>query len=543
MKRLTNMVLQYKIYPILMFIFSILLAITVVIQNVSIAEILNRLLLKTNQDVVVIITITLFILLARATFNTLNQLMGDRLAQVVKYDLRQQLISKQSAAPIGAQLNTLTQNIDGITSFFNGYLPQVFKSMMIPIFIIVAMCFIHLNTALIMIVTAPFIPLFYIIFGLKTRDESKDKMMYLNQFSQQFLNKVKGLITLKLFNKTSVTERELYNESTTFRDLTMKILKSAFLSGLMLEFISMLGIGLVALEAGLGLILFHNIDFKTAAIAIILAPEFYNAIKDLGQSFHTGKQSEGASDAVFELLDQSTVPEKRQYNVNINQIPLVQLRNVTYRYKDATQNALNNINLDINEGDNIALVGSSGAGKSTLAQVIAQRFRPIEGSVSFKYKDLKIGFLSQSPYIFSSSIKENIAMFDDVPDETIIKVLDDVGLKQQVLALKNGIHAVIGEGGEMLSGGQMRRIELARILLLRPDLLIFDEPATGLDVKTEHIIQEVLLTSFRKTTMITIAHRAHTIKNANKCIEMNNGCVQSQRTTQPVQSYKDGERR
>nr|WP_253955237.1 ABC transporter ATP-binding protein/permease [Staphylococcus gallinarum] len=537
------MVLQYKIYPILMFIFSILLAITVVIQNVSIAEILNRLLLKTNQDVVVIITITLFILLARATFNTLNQLMGDRLAQVVKYDLRQQLISKQSAAPIGAQLNTLTQNIDGITSFFNGYLPQVFKSMMIPIFIIVAMCFIHLNTALIMIVTAPFIPLFYIIFGLKTRDESKDKMMYLNQFSQQFLNKVKGLITLKLFNKTSVTEQELYNESTTFRDLTMKILKSAFLSGLMLEFISMLGIGLVALEAGLGLILFHNIDFKTAAIAIILAPEFYNAIKDLGQSFHTGKQSEGASDAVFELLDQSTVPEERQYNVNINQIPLVQLRNVTYRYKDATQNALNNINLDINEGDNIALVGSSGAGKSTLAQVIAQRFRPIEGSVSFKYKDLKIGFLSQSPYIFSSTIKENIAMFDDVPDETIIKVLDDVGLKQQVLALKNGIHAVIGEGGEMLSGGQMRRIELARILLLRPDLLIFDEPATGLDVKTEHIIQEVLLTSFRKTTMITIAHRAHTIKNANNCIEMNNGCVQSQRTTQPVQSYKDGERR
>ncbi|MCD8787404.1 ABC transporter ATP-binding protein/permease [Staphylococcus gallinarum] len=543
MKRLTNMVLQYKIYPILMFIFSILLAITVVIQNVSIAEILNRLLLKTNQDVVVIITITLFILLARATFNTLNQLMGDRLAQVVKYDLRQQLISKQSAAPIGAQLNTLTQNIDGITSFFNGYLPQVFKSMMIPIFIIVAMCFIHLNTALIMIVTAPFIPLFYIIFGLKTRDESKDKMMYLNQFSQQFLNKVKGLITLKLFNKTPVTERELYNESTTFRDLTMKILKSAFLSGLMLEFISMLGIGLVALEAGLGLILFHNIDFKTAAIAIILAPEFYNAIKDLGQSFHTGKQSEGASDAVFELLDQSTVPEERQYNVNINQIPLVQLRNVTYRYKDATQNALNNINLDINEGDNIALVGSSGAGKSTLAQVIAQRFRPIEGSVSFKYKDLKIGFLSQSPYIFSSTIKENIAMFDDVQDETIIKVLDDVGLKQQVLALNNGIHAMIGEGGEMLSGGQMRRIELARILLLRPDLLIFDEPATGLDVKTEHIIQEVLLTSFRKTTMITIAHRAHTIKNANKCIEMNNGCVQSQRTTQPVQSYKDGERR
>ncbi|RIL39112.1 ABC transporter ATP-binding protein/permease, partial [Mammaliicoccus fleurettii] len=135
--------------------------------------------------------------------------------------------------------------IDGIVPFFNSYFPQVFKSMMIPLFIIVAMCFIHLNTALIMIVTAPFIPLFYIIFGLKKSDESKDKMTYLNQLSQQFLNKVKELITLKLFNRTAQTEQELYEESTTFRDLTMRILKSAFLSGLMLEFISMLGIGLV----------------------------------------------------------------------------------------------------------------------------------------------------------------------------------------------------------------------------------------------------------------------------------------------------------
>ncbi|MBX8360628.1 ABC transporter ATP-binding protein/permease, partial [Staphylococcus aureus] len=183
-------------------------------------------------------------------------------------------------------------------------LPQVFKSMMVPLIIIIAMFFIHFNTALIMLITAPFIPLFYIIFGLKTRDESKDQMTYLNQFSQRFLNIAKGLVTLKLFNRTEQTEKHIYDDSTQFRTLTMRILRSAFLSGLMLEFISMLGIGLVALEATLSLVVFHNIDFKTAAIAIILAPEFYNAIKDLGQAFHTGKQSEGASDVVFEFLEQ-----------------------------------------------------------------------------------------------------------------------------------------------------------------------------------------------------------------------------------------------
>ncbi|MCT2127271.1 ABC transporter ATP-binding protein/permease, partial [Staphylococcus epidermidis] len=131
----------------------------------------------------------------------------------------------------------------------------------------------------------------------------KDQMTYLNQFSQRFLNTAKGLITFKLLNQTKQSEQQLYKDSTRFRDLTMRILKSAFLSGLMLEFISLLGIGLVALEVALSLVVFNHINFVTAAIAIILAPEFYNAIKDLGQAFHTGKQSEGASDVVFSFLE------------------------------------------------------------------------------------------------------------------------------------------------------------------------------------------------------------------------------------------------
>ena len=170
MKRLTNLALKFKVYPIWMFIISTLLAITVVVQNISIAEILNIMLLKTNQDVLALLFITLVILIARATLNTVNQMIGNRMASKVKRDLRRQLILQRSKEPIGAQINTLTESIDGIVPFFNSYFPQVFKSMMIPLMIIVAMCFIHLNTALIMIVTAPFIPIFYIIIGLKTRD-------------------------------------------------------------------------------------------------------------------------------------------------------------------------------------------------------------------------------------------------------------------------------------------------------------------------------------------------------------------------------------
>lgn len=522
--------MQYKIYPIFMFVVSTLLAITVVVQNISIAEILNVMLLSDNHDLLNLLMFTLIVLIARATFNTINQMIGNQMAAKVKRDLRKQLIIKQSKDPIGVQMNTLTESVDGIVPFFNSYFPQVFKSMMIPLLIIIAMCFVHLNTALIMIVTAPFIPLFYIIFGLKTRDESKDKMTYLNQFSQQFLNKIKGLVTLKLFNRTEQTEKEVYEESTKFRDLTMRILRSAFLSGLMLEFISMLGIGLVALEAGLGLILFHNLDFKTAAIAIILATEFYNSIKDLGQSFHTGKQSEGSSDVLFEVLDKEDKEPKPQTQINLNQSALIRLSQVDFKYKDANEHALKNINLNIKSGEHIALIGRSGAGKSTLAQLIAQNLEPSNGTITYKQKDLNIGFLSQAPYIFNASIRDNITMFHQVDEAQILQVLADVELKEKVLSLKDGLDTRIGEGGEMLSGGQMRRIELSRILLGRPDLLIFDEPATGLDVKTENIIQSVIEQQFSNITMITIAHRAHTIKNADRRILIEQGILKSDDT-------------
>ncbi len=224
----------------------------------------------------------------------------------------------------------------------------------------------------------------------------------------------------------------------------------------MLEFISMLGIGLVALEATLSLVVFHNIDFKTAAIAIILAPEFYNAIKDLGQAFHTGKQSEGASDVVFEFLEQPNYNNEFLLKYEENQKPFIQLTDISFRYDDSDRLVLNDLNLEIFKGDQIALVGPSGAGKSTLTHLIAGVYQPTIGTISTNQRDLNIGILSQQPYIFSASIKENITMFKDIENNTIEEVLDEVGLLDKVQSFTKGINTIIGEGGEMLSGGQMK---------------------------------------------------------------------------------------
>ncbi|MCQ1278315.1 ABC transporter ATP-binding protein/permease [Staphylococcus aureus] len=523
MKKLTTILFQYKIFPVLMFLVSTGLGILVIAQNILIADFLAKIIRHQFQGLWIVLFILLGVLLLRATVQFLNQWLGDTLAFKVKHMLRQRVIYKNNGHPIGEQMTILTENIDGLAPFYKSYLPQVFKSMMVPLIIIIAMFFIHFNTALIMLITAPFIPLFYIIFGLKTRDESKDQMTYLNQFSQRFLNIAKGLVTLKLFNRTEQTEKHIYDDSTQFRTLTMRILRSAFLSVLMLEFISMLGIGLVALEATLNLVVFHNIDFKTAAIAIILAPEFYNAIKDLGQAFHTGKQSEGASDVVFEFLEQPNNNNEFLLKYEENQKPFIQLTDISFRYDDSDRLLLNDLNLEIFKGDQIALVGPSGAGKSTLTHLIAGVYQPTIGTISINQRDLNIGILSQQPYIFSASIKENITMFKDIENNTVEEVLDEVGLLDKVQSFTQGINTIIGEGGEMLSGGQMRRIELCRLLVMKPDLVIFDEPATGLDIQTEHMIQNVLFQHFKDTTMIVIAHRDNTIRHLQRRLYIENG--------------------
>ena len=524
-KELTKYSAQYKPLQILMFLASFLLSLSVVFQNIYLGKIINQMLVVKEgyQQLYQWVFILLAVLLLRATFNYLNQLTGQKLSFNVKKDVRNQLINKDTKR---SKLTILTEAVEGIHPFYESYLPQVFKSTLIPVAIVITLLFIHWPAALIMMITAPFIPLFYIVFGLRTRDKAKDQMQSLDQFAKEFIDLTKGLVSLKLFNRTDQTVNKIHKSSTSFRDLTMEILKSAFLSGLMLEFISMLGIGIVALEVGLRLIVFHDVSFLVAVITLLLAPEFYNAIKDLGQAFHTGKQSEGYIEIIEDInKEENEIYKPITINPDMSQEDIITINDVYFSYPEREDFAFSHLNLNIKENMHTAIVGPSGAGKSTLVKIIMNELSPIKGQVQYK-KDIKIGYLSQRPYIFSASLEDNVTMFQNYDKQQIEDVLQRVGLVEKVSELSKGIETKIGDSYEMLSGGEMRRVELARLLLLNPEVVIFDEPTTGLDIKTEQLIVNTVNQFSKEKTIITIAHRQEVLKYADNFIKVNNGDVQ-----------------
>ncbi|GGI03973.1 ABC transporter ATP-binding protein/permease [Mammaliicoccus vitulinus] len=524
MKELTKYSMEYKLLQIFMFLASLLLSLTVIFQNIYLGKIINQMLVVKSgyEQLYLWLGILLAVLLLRACFNYLNQLSGQQLSFKVKRDVRHNLINKDTER---SKVTILTEVVEGIHPFYESYLPQVFKSTIIPIAIIITLFFIHWPAALIMMITAPFIPLFYIVFGLRTRDKAKDQMQSLDRFASEFIDLTKGLVSLKLFNRTDETTAKIHKSSTSFRDLTMEILKSAFLSGLMLEFISMLGIGIVALEVGLRLIVFNDVSFVVAIITLLLAPEFYNAIKDLGQAFHTGKQSEGYIEMIEEMNNEEQAKKTAiQIDSNMNQQDMIQFNDVSFAYPNRQDFSFNKINLNIKEKSHTAIIGPSGAGKSTLIQLMLNELSPNNGEIKYK-KSLKIGYLSQRPYIFSATLLENVTMFQNYDENHVFDVLKEVGLMEKVTQLSKGINTMIGDGYEMLSGGEMRRVELARLLLLNPDVVIFDEPTTGLDIKTEQLIVHTVNQFANEKTVITIAHRKEVLKYATHYIEIQNGEV------------------
>ncbi|TYS19680.1 thiol reductant ABC exporter subunit CydD [Rossellomorea vietnamensis] len=526
-------------------IIATLTGLSIITQAYLIVTVVDRVFLQGQPfaDVVPFLGWLALVLLVRVLLNFGSGRAGARMASKVKDSFRQRLLAKFTKNPLqaslqgqsGRKVSVMLDAVDEIDSYFSRYIPQVIQTSIIPLMILAAAFTQHISTGLLMMITAPFIPLFFIIIGMKTQKKSEEQLDKMSAFSGKFLDTLQGLTTLKLFGQSANQKEAIRESSHGFRDATMDVLKVAFISSLMLEYISMLGIGLIALELGLRLVVFESVEFFTAFFLLVLAPEFYAAIKELGSAFHTGRGSLGAANKIKEELDRSDLPVKwGEKELSVSAPPLISMKDVGFKYEDGGFQ-LKGFSADIKPYTKTAVVGRTGSGKSTLLHLLAGLAAPSKGQIEINQQPLstyteeswlnEISYISQRPYVFSGTIAENIAIGAkrDSSRQEIVKAAEKAGLSEMAEALDQGYDTRVGEGGRGLSGGEKQRLAIARAFLKDPAVILFDEPTTGLDLKTERILQESIEELSERATVITVAHRLHTIKDADLILFMENG--------------------
>ncbi|MFD2923399.1 thiol reductant ABC exporter subunit CydD [Halobacillus naozhouensis] len=546
MKHLSRMAFGQKNLIALLVVSSVLIGVMILGQAYFFVAIVERVYLQEQlfKGVLPLLAGLLLVIVGRAFLTHVNGWTGVKIASEAKRNLRELLLAKFSRNPVqaslrgqsGQKVSVLMDSVDEVDPYFSSYIPQVIQSTIVPVIILFVVFTQHLYSGLIIVVTAPFIPFFMAIIGMKTKDKSEEQMDKLAAFSGQFLDTLQGLTTLKLFGRSSHQKQKIRQSSIDFREATMEVLKIAFVSSFMLELISMLSIGLIALEIAIQLVVYENISFFTAFFILILAPEFFAGLKDLGSAFHTGRGSAGAAKKVQDQLDEQevTIHWGDQDLHSEGRPPVIELENVSFSYGQDSF-ALHHIDTTIPSFGQIAIVGRSGSGKTTLLHLLAGLMNPQEGSVIVNGQPLEnykeqawfdqLSYISQHPYLFSGSIAENIAIGGrgSPSRSSIDKAARQAGLSDLLDSLETGLDTPVGEAGRGLSGGEQQRVAIARAFLKQPAVILFDEPTTGLDLRTEQIMQQSMKELARTSTVITVAHRLHTIRQAEQILFLDQG--------------------
>lgn len=415
------------------------------------------------------------------------------------------------------------------------------EAAVIPVLILAVTFILHANTGFILLFTAPFIPLFMILVGLQTKNKSEEKYAQLAEFSGTFLDSLQGLVTLKIFGRSRRQQQQIERSSLGYRDATMDILKVAFTNTFMLESVVMLSIGIVALELAIQLLVFKSMPFHTAFLVLLLVPEFFNLLKNTGTAFHSGRTSMGAVRKVEQMLAETngssgTEPAGIQKPAAklLPLPPSLELNDVLFHYT-AGSFELKAGPVSIKPGEHAAIVGKSGSGKTTLLHLFAGLLKPVSGTVNVNGAPLgqldenvwfeQVSYITQHPYIFAGTLADNIAIGAGrkVTRAEIARAAGEAGLAQLAGQLEQGLDTFVGEGGRGLSGGEKQRLALARAFLKRPALILFDEPTVGLDLQTERILQDSITALAQNATMITVAHRLYTIRQADTILYMDQG--------------------
>ena len=502
----------------------------------------------------------LVVIAGRAVLTWVNEVSANEVAVKIKTELRERLFSHilrlGPAYTRGQRTGELTtaavEGIEALDAYYSQYLPQLVVTALIPISILFVVFPIDLLSGIVMLITAPLIPFFMILIGKGAEIVTQRQYQTLSRLSAHFLDSLQGLTTLKLFGQSRAHAKNIETVSNQFRDTTLGVLRITFLSALALELLATLSTAVIAVEIGFRL-LYARMGFLEAFFILVLAPEFYLPLRTLGARFHAGMSGTTAAKRIYEILDTPVTrsDDVAQHPGGVSRqgatevaapIEKITFEKVSYTYPGETTPALENIDLTIQAGQHIALVGASGAGKTTLVNLLVGFVQPSSGTITVNrdipitsYELLpSIAWVPQKPYLFHDNLAANIRLGKpDATDEEMIEAASAAHLHEFIETLPEKYETVIGEGGARLSGGQAQRLALARAFLRNAPLLILDEPTSSLDPETESLLEESTrrLMQGRKAcgeqrrTILTIAHRLNTIFRADQIIVLKEGRI------------------
>ena len=478
-------------------------------------------------------------IVVRLLAHYVQESVANRLGSAVKATFRERALEHMFKLGVqhkerhGDVIHMLTDGLEQVDAYVARYIPQILYAIMIPLIMGIAIVDTLPIIGIILIITVPLIPFFMILIGKQADRLNKEQWERMSFLSGHFLDVLQGITTLKLFGRAKDQIKVIGRLSEEFKDSTLRVLRVAFLSALVLELVSTISTALIAVYLGLTL-LDGEISFFSAFFILLLAPEFYTPFRQLGAAFHTGMAGKTSILKYEEFMNrQPSLPIGGQSQLK-GKVQAIEIKDLTFTYADS-ENGVQHISLEAKRNSPIMLVGESGAGKSTIAHIIGGFLTAPKGSVTIDGFDLcdidiewwrqQITYVSQHPHIMKGTLRDVLSFGMNVSDEEIIEACKEVQLLDVINRQQDGLDTVIGEGGLGLSGGERQRVALVRAFLRKGQVLILDEVTAHLDVKTEAIISSAIKRLMDNKIVIIIGHRLQTMHWASTLYVLKHGRI------------------
>jgi ATP-binding cassette subfamily C protein CydD len=495
--------------------------------------------------------VLLLALVLRAVLAFLRDWAGQQASIRVRSGLRAELLAKlERLGPAWCQgqragdvSTLLLEQVEALDGFVARYLPQMALAVGLPLIIIAFVLPQNWAVALIFLFSAPLIPLFMALVGMKAADANRRNFQALANLGAYFLDVVQGLSTLRLFQRSRGEAQRIHRVSEEFRLRTMQVLRLAFLSSAVLEFFASVSIAVTAVYLGFSFL--GELDFgywdtpvtlQQGLFLLLLAPEFYLPLRELGTHYHARQEAVGAADRLIDLLNEvERAPLGGTASLPDAQAGVaLALRQVSLTWPGRHDALLDGLDLSVAAGEHVAIMGPSGAGKSTLMNLLLGFQAPDSGEVTANGVPVAqldpqswlgaVAWVSQQTTLFPGTLRDNLLLAaPGASADALWQACRDAHADEFISRLPRGLDTRIEEGGAGLSGGQIQRIALARAFLKDAPVLLLDEPTANLDRDSERLVVAALGVLSRGRTVVTLTHRHDTAQGADRVLRLEQG--------------------